>query len=77
MTENKELEGLGHGRSIGVLLGSLWDRGEVRRMHPRGGLERFYPNFLRQGITESKFVDLIVSDYQGLGISDLKVPFKL
>ncbi|GAB5354339.1 hypothetical protein AAMO2058_000110300 [Amorphochlora amoebiformis] len=49
----------------------------VQRYLRGAGLERFYPNFLRQGITESKFVDLIVSDYQGLGISDLKDRQKL
>jgi len=45
---------------------------KVRMWLQGAGLERFYVNFQKRNITESKFVDLIVSDYQSLGITDLK-----
>jgi len=43
----------------------------VYRWLEGAGLQRFYNSFKNQGIDEEKFVNLIVSDYHGLGVIEL------
>eukprot|EP00954_Amorphochlora_amoebiformis_P022743 1355266-Amorphochlora_amoeboformis.AAC.2 len=46
-------------------------KGSVYDWLNSAGLARFYTNFQREGISEGKFVNLIVSDYHGLGVTEL------
>lgn len=48
---------------VGMAVGMFLARHDALRVQI-SGLDRFYPKFREKGVTEHKFVDLIVSDYQ-------------